>query len=231
MTQIYADGADLDVIYALASDPTIEGFTTNPSLMWKAGLTDYREFAARILDRIPDKPVSFEVFGDDQQAIIEQAIKIRGWGDNVYVKIPVTTTWGDPLARLIGELANDGVKVNVTAVMTVEQVEDVCVWMPDGAESFISVFAGRIADTGIDPTGIVREAVAFADSIGSRIIWASPREILNLVQAEQVGCHVITMTPDLLAKRQILGKDLNLYSLETVRMFHTDAQKAGYSLD
>ncbi|MGA2454455.1 MAG: transaldolase [Solirubrobacteraceae bacterium] len=230
-TRIFADGADLDGILALAADPRIEGFTTNPTLMRKAGVNCYAEFAQRLLEHVTEHPVSFEVFADDPWEIARQARMIASWGENVYVKIPVTTTRGEPLAPLVRTLSEDGVKLNVTALFTTAQVEMIAAAVEHGAPSYISVFAGRIADAGVDPVPIMARAV---EMIGraprSELIWASPREILNLVQAQQVGCHIITMTDDLLRKLGCLGKSLEQYSLETVRMFHGDAAAAGLTL-
>jgi transaldolase len=230
-TKVFADGADLDGILKLAADPLIKGFTTNPTLMWKAGLTDYEEFAKRLLERISDKPISFEVFADDEPEMRRQARKIATWGSNVYVKIPVTTTSGESMAPLVRDLSEDGVQVNVTALFTTAQVELITEAVRDGAASYISVFAGRIADAGIDPLPIMSRSVdIMVAAPQSELIWASPREVLNLVQADQVGCQVITMTHDLLAKIKNLGKDLDQFSLETVQMFHRDAVAAGFSL-
>lgn len=229
--KIFADGADLDGILALAADSRISGFTTNPTLMWKAGLTDYADFAQRLLERITTHPISFEVFADDAVDMRRQARLIASWGENVYVKIPVTTTAGEPMAPLVRELSEDGVQVNVTALFTTAQVELITAAVKDGAPSYISVFAGRIADAGVDPLPIMaRSAEIMLDAPRSELIWASPREILNVVQADQVGCHVITITNDLLAKLDSLGKDLNQFSLETVQMFHRDAVSAGFTL-
>jgi len=229
--KIFADGADLDGILALAADRRIAGFTTNPTLMWKAGLTDYEEFAKRLLERITTHPISFEVFADDAEEMRRQARKISQWGPNVYVKIPVTTTSGEPMAPLVRELSEDGVKINVTAVFTTAQVELLTEAVKDGAASYISVFAGRIADAGIDPVPLMARAVGImVEAPRSELIWASPREILNIVQADEIGCHVITVTHDLLKKLDLLGKDLLEYSLETVQMFRRDALAAGFSL-
>jgi transaldolase len=229
--KIFADGADLDAILALAADKRISGFTTNPTLMWKAGLTDYEEFAKRLLERITAHPISFEVFADDAEEIRRQALKISQWGENVYVKIPVTTTNGESMAPLVRELSEAGVKVNVTALFTTALVELITAAVKDGAPSYISVFAGRIADAGIDPMPIMGRAVQIMlDAPHSELIWASPREVLNVVQADQVGCHIITVTHDLLKKLDLLGKDLMQFSLETVQMFHRDAVAAGFSL-
>ncbi len=229
--KIFADGADLDAILALATDPRISGFTTNPTLMWKAGLTDYEQFAKLLLEQITRHPISFEVFADDADEMRRQARMIAEWGDNVYVKIPVSTTSGESMAPLVRELSESGVKVNVTALFTTAQVELITNAVKDGAPSYISVFAGRIADAGIDPVPIMARAVhIMLAAPQSELIWASPREILNVVQADQVGCHVITMTNELIAKLAHLGKNLMQFSLETVQMFHRDAAAAGFHL-
>jgi transaldolase len=229
--KIFADGADLDSILALSADRRIAGFTTNPTLMWKAGLTNYEEFAKRLLERITEHPISFEVFADDAPEMRRQALKIAEWGENVYVKIPVSTTGGESMAPLVRELSEAGVKVNVTALFTTAQVELITEAVKYGAPSYVSVFAGRIADAGIDPVPIMQRSVdIMVEAPRSELIWASPREILNVVQADQIGCHVITVTHDLLKKLDLLGKDLLQYSLETVQMFHRDAVAAGFSL-
>jgi transaldolase len=229
--KIFADGADLDAILALAADRRIAGFTTNPTLMWKAGLTDYEEFAKRLLERITEHPISFEVFADDAEEMRRQALKISRWGENVYVKIPVSTTSGESMAPLVRELSEAGVKVNVTALFTTAQVELLTAAVRDGAPSYLSVFAGRIADAGIDPVPIMARAVQIMlDAPRSELIWASPREVLNVVQADAVGCHIITVTHDLIKKLDSLGKDLDQFSLETVQMFHRDAVAAGFKL-
>lgn len=230
-TRIFADGADLDAIVALAADPRIAGFTTNPTLMRKAGLTDYAEFAKRLLERISRQPVSFEVFADDAREMHRQAKLISSWGENVYVKIPVTTTQGESMAPLVRELSESGVKVNVTALFTSAQVELMTAAVSEGAPSYLSVFAGRIADAGVDPVPIMARAVSImVQAPHAELIWASPRELLNIVQAHEVGCHVITVTHDLLKKLDSLGKNLEQFSLETVQMFHRDAVTAGYTL-
>lgn len=229
--KIFADGADLDGILALAADRRIAGFTTNPTLMWKAGLTDYEEFARRLLERITVHPISFEVFADDADEMRRQALKISRWGENVYVKIPVSTTAGESMAPLVRELSESGVKVNVTALFTTAQVELLTAAVKDGAPSYLSVFAGRIADAGIDPVPIMARSVEIMlDAPRSELIWASPREVLNVVQADAVGCHIITVTHDLIKKLDSLGKDLDQFSLETVQMFHRDAVAAGFKL-
>ncbi len=230
-TKVFADGADLQSILKLAADPQIAGFTTNPTLMNKAGITDYEGFAKEVLAQVTEHPISFEVFADDEAEILRQARIIKTWGDNVYVKIPVTTTSGASLAGVVQELSEDGVKVNVTALFTTAQVQTITDAVKNGAPSNISVFAGRIADAGVDPLPIMRESVEIAKAApDAEIIWASPREVLNLVQAQEVGAHIITMTHDLIAKIPSLGKDLDQFSLETVQMFRNDAVSAGFSL-
>lgn len=230
-TKIFADGADLDGILALAANPRIAGFTTNPTLMHKVGLTDYAQFAQDLLEQVTTHPISFEVFADDVDDMRRQAHTIASWGENVYVKIPVTATTGESMAPLVRELSEGGVKVNVTALFTTAQVELITMALLDGAPSYISVFAGRIADAGVDPVPIMaRSMEIIGQAPRSELIWASPREILNLVQADEVGCHIITMTHDLLGKLNGLGKGLERFSLETVRMFRDDALAAGFTL-
>jgi transaldolase len=231
-TKIFADGADLDQILRLAQDSRVKGFTTNPSLMWKAGLTDYSEFARSLLDQISDKPISFEVVADDADDIGRQARVISTWGPNVYVKVPVTTSTGESLAPLVRELSTEGIKVNVTALMTPAQVDVIATALRDGAPSCVSVFAGRIADAGVEPMPIMRQALEILETVAptAELIWASPREVLNLVQADSIGCHIITMTSELIAKLELLGKDLDTFSLETVQMFRSDALSAGFQL-
>ena len=229
--KVFADGADRQGILDLYANPLIKGFTTNPTLMRAAGIADYEYFARDILEVVPDRPISFEVFADDAVEMERQALKIASWGDNVYVKIPVTNTEGESTFKLVERLSGDGVKLNVTALMTVQQVEHVAQPLVGGPPAYISVFAGRIADTGRDPIPIMREALeVLRDVPNCELIWASPRELLNVVQADEIGCHVITVTHDILKKLPILGKDLDLYSLETVQMFHRDAQAAAYEL-
>jgi transaldolase len=230
-TRIFADGADLDGILALVKDPRISGFTTNPTLMRKVGLTDYERFARDLLERVRTHPISFEVFADETEEMRRQATRIASWADNVYVKIPVTSTTGESMAPLARDLSEDGVKVNVTALFTTAQVELITAAVADGAPSYISVFAGRIADAGVDPLPIVaRSLEIMREAPNAELIWASPREILNLIQANTVGCHIITITHDLLKKLDGLGKSLEQFSLETVQMFHTDAVAAGFTL-
>jgi len=229
--RIFADGADLAGIVEMAAKPYISGFTTNPTLMRKAGVTDYAAFARAVLQKVKDKPVSFEVFADDFGEMERQAMEIASWGRNVFVKIPVTDTRGNSSAPVVRRLARAGIKQNVTAVMTLAQVREVSTALGGTTESFISVFAGRIADTGRDPVPIMHSAIELLESFpNQRLIWASPRELLNIFQADSAGCHIITATSDLLKKLDLVGKDLNAYSLETVRMFHDDAKRAGYKL-
>jgi transaldolase len=229
--KIFADGADpagIREMYALA---WIRGFTTNPTLMRKAGVTDYRAFARDILGAIPDRPISFEVFADEFDEMEAQALEIASWGANVYVKIPISNTRGQFSGRLLERLAARGVKVNVTALMTLEQVRRAAAALARSRSAFISVFAGRIADTGRDPMPMMAAAVEVLRAHpGLELIWASPRELLNVYQAEAVSCHIITATNDILKKLHLVGKDPTAYSLETVRMFYEDAQKAGYRL-
>jgi transaldolase len=230
--KIFGDGASLPAMLALAKDPRIAGFTTNPTLMRKAGVADYRAFAKEVLAAIRTHPISFEVFADDLPEMRRQAREIATWGENVYVKIPITNTRGVPSAPLVRELSAAGVKVNVTAICTLEQVQDTARALEGGAPSVVSVFAGRIADTGRDPVPLMREALRICRASGDRIelLWASPRELLNLVQAAEVPCDIITVTSDLLAKLPLIGKDLAEFSLDTVQMFHRDAFAAGYTL-
>jgi transaldolase len=229
--KVFADGADEEGIVQLASNPLIKGFTTNPTLMKASGITDYEAFARRLLERIPEYPISFEVFADELDEMERQARKIASWGGTVYVKIPVTNTRREPTAPLIERLAAEGVRLNITALLTLDQVSWVSKSLGDHAPACISVFAGRVADTGCDPLPIMREALEIMLAHPNQeLIWASPRELLNIVQADAIGCHIITVTHDLLKKLPILGRDLADYSLDTVRMFHGDAQAAGYSL-
>jgi len=230
--KIFADGASVTSMLEAARDPRISGFTTNPTLMRKAGVADYRAFAREVLAGIRDKPISFEVFADDVAGMRRQAREIAAWADNVYVKVPVTNTRGAPSTDLIRELAAGGVKLNVTALCTLDQVREVAGALAGGAPSVISVFAGRIADTGRDPIPLMREALSICRDVNRRIelLWASPREVLNIVQAAEIGCDIITVTSDLLAKLPLIGKPLDAFSLETVQMFHRDADAAGYEL-
>jgi transaldolase len=230
--KIFADGASLPSILALAQDPRIAGFTTNPTLMRKDGVSDYRAFAKEVLRHVRQQPISFEVFADEFADMRRQAAEIATWGENVYVKIPITNTRGESAIPLVRELAAGGVKLNVTAICTLEQVQETARALAGGAPSVVSVFAGRIADTGRDPVPLMQAALASCRGADPRIelLWASPRELLNLIQAAEVGCDIITVTPDLLKKLELVGKDLAQFSLETVQMFFRDAQAAGYKL-
>ncbi len=229
--KIFADGADLKGMLEMYRRPDIKGFTTNPTLMQKAGLRDYRAFAREVLAAIPDRPISFEVFSDDFAEMETQAREIASWAPNVNVKIPVTNTKGEPSYALVERLSAEGIKVNVTALFTLEQVRDVVAALAPETPAFVSVFAGRIADTGRDPMPHMAAAKAI---LGLRpkaeLIWASPRELLNIYHADAVGCDIITVTNDLLAKLKNVGKDLAVFSLETVKMFRDDAVKAGFQL-
>jgi len=230
--KLFADGADLAGMAELAGHPLISGFTTNPTLMRKAGVADYRQFARDVLRLIPDRHVSFEVFSDEFQEMERQALEIASWADNVYVKIPVTNTAGESSGPLIRRLSASGVKVNVTAVMTPAQVEAVAGCLAEETPACVSVFAGRIADTGRDPVPLMRQAVEILRARPkAELIWASPRELLNILQADAIGCHIITATSDILAKLPLIGKGLEEFSLETVQMFRQDAVKAGLTMD
>ncbi|HEY1595171.1 MAG TPA: transaldolase, partial [Thermoleophilaceae bacterium] len=223
--KVFADGASIEGIRALIENPMIAGLTTNPTLMRKAGIEDYESFARDVLEIVPDKPVSFEVFSDEPDEMLRQGRKIAAWGDNVYVKIPVTDTSGNFMGDVVRELASDGHKVNVTGMLTLEQVERSAEALGSDAPAYASVFAGRIADAGVDPVPImIRALELIASRPNIELLWASPREILNIVQADAIGCHVITVTHDLLKKLPLIGKDLDEFSLETVRMFHDDAR-------
>ena len=228
--QIFADGADKASMLELYRQPHIKGFTTNPTLMRAAGIADYRSFALDILATIQDRPISFEVFADDESEMEDQARHIAAWGKNVFVKVPVMSTNGAPTYDLVRHLSGDGIKLNVTALLTLEQVRRVCKALHSCAPAYVSVFAGRIADTGRDPVPLMREAVSMVNEVNAQLIWASPRELLNVFQADEIGCHVITATTDILKKLALVGKDLHEFSRETVQMFHRDAEKAGYSL-
>lgn len=229
--KIFADGADLEGMLEFYKNPYIKGFTTNPTLMRASGIIDYEKFAKQVLERIPDRPISFEVFSDEFDEMERQARKIFAWGKNVFVKIPVTNTRSGSSISLIRRLALEGIQLNVTALMTPEQVGVISPVLGSHAPSYISIFAGRVADTGRDPMPIMKKAVEImADFPNQELIWASPRELLNIFQADEVGCHVITVTHDVLKKLPLVGKNLDEFSLDTVKMFYTDAQKARYSL-
>lgn len=229
--KIFADGADKAGILAMAGNQIIKGFTTNPTLMRKAGIADYEAFAKDILSSIKDRPISFEVFSDEFDEMHRQALKIASWGSNVYVKIPVTNTRGQSSVPLIERLAPSGVKMNVTALFTHKQIKDVSAALAKAAPSNISVFAGRIADAGVDPLPTMRFALeTMAPHPQQELIWASPREVFNVAQADAIGCHIITVTNDIIAKLPSLGKDLDVFSLDTVKMFYADARAAGFSI-
>ncbi|MDR1314325.1 MAG: transaldolase [Deltaproteobacteria bacterium] len=229
--KLFADGADKAGMLEMNANPLIKGFTTNPTLMRKAGVTDYEAFAKDIVKEIPAKPLSFEVFSDEFGEMERQAKLIGSWGANVYVKIPVTNSRGESSADLVGALAKAGVKQNVTAMMTLAQVRDVAARLAGGPAAYVSVFAGRVADTGRDPSPMMAAAVELlAPTPNVELIWASPRELLNVFQADAVGCHIITATNDILKKLGLVGKDLTEYSLDTVKMFKGDAESAGYKL-
>ncbi|HYA86652.1 MAG TPA: transaldolase [Nitrospirota bacterium] len=229
--KIFADGADKAGMSEMYQKPYIRGFTTNPTLMKKAGISDYRAFAKDVLQAIPDRPISFEVLSDDFREMERQAMEIAGWGDEVYVKIPVTNTRREPSYELVQKLSHRRVKLNITAVMTLDQIKRVAQNISPHTPCFISVFAGRIADTGIDPLPIMAAAVELMESNpNAELIWASPRELLNIFHADSVGCHVITVTHDILKKLPLVGYDLEDFSLDTVKMFHDDARQAGFLL-
>jgi len=229
--QIFADGADIEGIRTLRSNPLIKGFTTNPTLMKQAGIKDYLKFSQEVIQVIDGLPISLEVFSDDFAEMKTQALKLSALGENVNVKIPITNTLSEPSSNLVSELANDGVSLNVTALFTLKQVDDTVAALQGSRKSYISVFAGRIADAGVDPMPIMEGALQLMRSEKQlELIWASPREVLNIVQADQIGCHVITVTHDLLKKLPSLGKDLTQFSLETVAMFANDAASAGYRI-
>lgn len=229
--RIFADGADLGGMLELYRRPYIQGFTTNPTLMRKAGVSDYEKFAREVLAAIPDRPISFEVFSDEFDEMRRQAEKIARWGANVYVKIPVTNTRRESSAALVRELARSGVKLNVTALLSLAQVREMGAALAGGPPACVSVFAGRVADTGVDPVPLMAQALEILKPApNAELLWASPRELLNLFQADALGCPIITVTSDILKKLELVGKDLDDYSLETVRMFRDDAVKAGYKL-
>lgn len=229
--KIFADGADRTGMLEMYGKPWIKGFTTNPTLMRKAGVTDYAAFARDIVAAIPDRPLSFEVFSDDFMEMERQALMIKEWGDNVYVKIPITNTAGESSCPLVKRLANAGVKTNVTAIFTLNQVRAVIDALKTGPSAYISVFAGRIADTGVDPIPLMKECIEMLKPYPHlELIWASPRELLNVFQADAIGCHVITVTNDILKKLPNIGKNLEEFSLDTVKMFRNDAVAAGFTL-
>ena len=229
--KLFADGADIEDMRRLANLSYIQGLTTNPTLMAQAGVSNYESFAKEVLTFIEDKPISFEVFSDDFDDMERQANKIAGWGDNIYVKIPITNTKGNSSAALVKRLSANGVKLNITALLTLEQVSTIHDVLSPDVPAIVSVFAGRVADTGRDPIPIMISAKEIlADQPKTELLWASPREVLNIIQADQSGCHIITATSGILNKLSKLDYDLEKFSLDTVRMFYNDAQKAKYTL-
>jgi transaldolase len=228
--KLFADGADLNGMLEMNANPYIKGLTTNPTLMRKAGITDYKKFAREVLSQISDKPISFEVFSDDLEEMKKQALEIASWGENVFVKIPITNTLGLSTSSVIEYLVQQSVKVNVTALMTLEQVQVVARALNPKTPSFVSVFAGRIADTGRNPEPIMIEALNIIGTVSNaELIWASPRELLNVFQADAIGCHIITATNDILKKLELVGYNLSEYSLDTVKMFFNDAKASKFS--
>ena len=230
--EIFADGADLAGILEMYSNPLIKGFTTNPTLMRKAGVQDYEAFAREVLIAVPDRPISFEVFADEFDEMERQALEIASWGRNVNVKIPVTNTRGESSAQLVERLSAQGITLNVTAILPLDQVRMVADALAPDTPAIVSIFAGRVADSGVDPVPHMREALQIlADRPQAKLLWASPRELLNLFQADDIGCHIITVTNDILAKLKLVGKDVDEYSRETVDMFYQDAASAGYQIE
>lgn len=232
MVKIFADGADLDSIKELAQNPIIKGFTTNPTLMRQAGVTDYRRFADEVTSVITDRPISFEVFADELDEMEKQARVIASWAPNINVKIPITNTRGESTAEVVRALSAEKIVVNVTAMFTMKHVRTVCDVLAPETHAILSVFAGRIADGGIDPMPIMTEAAAHIRETrpNAELLWASPREVLNVVQADQAGCGIITVTGGILSKMKTIGKDMDEFSLDTVKMFYNDAQSAGYTI-
>lgn len=229
--EIYADGADINQMKEVYKTGKVTGFTTNPSLMKQAGVTDYKTFANEVVQEFPETSISFEVFGDDFEIMKKEAEVLSSLGENVYVKIPVSNSKGESSVPLIKELSAEGINLNITAIFTVEQVKRVVEVLSPNTKNIISVFAGRIADTGVDPVSIMKESKAICDTKeGAQLLWASPREVLNIIQADQVGADIITCTPELINKMDNIGKDLEEFSLETVRMFLNDSQKLGFSI-
>lgn len=229
--KLFADGADKDTMIKLSKNPLINGLTTNPTLMKKAGIKNYKDFSLDILSEIKKLPISLEVFSDDLDEMEKQALEISSWGDNVYVKIPITNTKGESTYNIIKNLSNKGVKINVTAIMTIEQVEHIIPAMIKCKNGYISIFAGRIADTGIDPLPIMKESVELVKNYPNlKILWASSRELYNIIQADNIGCHIITITQDIFNKIPMIGKNLNELSLDTVKMFYNDAKESGFKI-
>jgi transaldolase len=229
--KLFADGADLATMLEMAKKSYIQGLTTNPTLMRKAGINNYRKFAKDVLVEITDKPISFEVFSDDLDEMISQGMEIASWGNNVNVKIPVTNSQGASTDSVVKYLSDQGVALNITAIFTTEQVSKVIRSINSSTKAYISVFAGRIADTGRDPIPLMQESLEIIRTKpNTELIWASPRELLNVIQADEIGCHIITATPDILKKLDLIGLDLTKFSLETVMMFRDDALASGYSI-
>jgi transaldolase len=231
VVKLFQDGAELDSMIAARARGRVSGFTTNPTLMRKAGISDYKAFALKVIAAIPDLPISFEVFSDDFETMEREAREIASWGGDTYVKIPITNSKGESATPLIAKLSKDGFSLNVTAMLTIDQVEAVAAAAHPNSRTIVSVFAGRIADTGVDPIPLMTKAVEILKPLPkAELLWASPREVLNVMQAQDCGCHIITATPELLAKLPLFGKDLRQYSLETVKMFYDDARAAGFKL-
>jgi len=229
--KIFADGAELSVMKKMAENPLIKGFTTNPTLMRKAAVTDYEAFADLVVSEFSTYPISLEVFADELPVMEQQARKLSFLGENVYVKIPITNTKGVSTAPIIQRLSYDGIKINITAIMLLSQVREIVSVLQEDVSSYISVFAGRVADTGCDPIPLMQESLKILQEKPlAELLWASPRELLNVIQADQIGCHIITATKDILEKLKLIGKNLNEYSLDTVKMFHQDAYAARYHI-
>lgn len=229
--KLFMDGADINEMVKNAADPKIQGFTTNPTLMNKAGVKDYEKFAREVIAKIPNKPVSFEVFSDELSEMEEEARIINSWGGNTYIKIPISNTKGKSTIPSIKKLSAEGFSLNITAIMTLKQVKEVAKVVNQKARTIVSVFAGRIADTGKDPIPVMKESLKILKpNKNAELLWASPRELLNLIQADECGCHIITATTDILKKQSLIGKDLDQFSLETVKMFYDDAKAAGFSI-
>jgi transaldolase len=229
--KLFQDGADLNAMIEASKRGAVSGFTTNPSLMRKAGVSDYKAFALKAIAAIPNLPISFEVFSDDLDAMEREAREIASWGGDTYVKIPISNTKGESTAPLIRKLSAEKFSLNVTAIFTLDQVNEVAAAAHKDARTIVSIFAGRIADTGVDPVPVMTKSVAILKPLPkAELLWASPREVLNVIQADECGCHIITATPDIISKVSLLGKDLTQYSLETVKMFYEDARAAGFKL-
>lgn len=229
--KIFADGAEIDVMRQMSKNPLIKGFTTNPTLMRKAGISDYEDFSRQVVKEFSSYPISLEVFADDLPTMELQARKLASFGDNVFVKIPITNSKGVSTAPIIKNISNDGIKVNITAIMLLDQIKEMVSVLKEGVPAYLSVFAGRIADTGVDPLPLMKQSLEEMKKNSSlELLWASPRELLNVFQANDMGCHIITATKDILNKLSLVGKDLTDYSLETVKMFYEDACAANYSI-